>query len=53
MNIAASHSDKPEGILYTRIVKSLLIILIVPSERRPFSFIAANTYFNNTTILAI
>ena len=53
INIAAFHSDNSGDILYMRVVKSLLIISIIPPERRPFSFIAANTCLSNTIIFAI
>ncbi len=50
INIATPHSDKARDTLYTKIVKSLLIISKVPSKRRPFSFIATSIYLNNTTV---
>ena len=53
INIIASHSDMPKGILYTRVVKSSLIISVISLERHFFSFITANTCFSNTTVLAV
>jgi len=53
MNIAASYFDILGGSLYIKVVKSSLIISIVPPEGHLFSLTAANTCLNNVTVLEI
>ncbi len=51
--IAASLSDIDGGALYTKIVKSLLIILITLLKRYYSFFITVNTCLNSMIDLAI
>src|SRR6266542_830369 len=53
INITTPHSDIFGGSLYTRVIKSSLIISVIPPERYPSSFRFAITYLNNATVLAV
>ncbi len=53
INITAPFSVNCGIVAYTKVVKSSLIISVIPSERCSSSFMAAITYLNNTTILEV
>ncbi len=53
IKIAAHCSDISKGTLYTKVVKSSLIISVVSPKRHPFSFMIATTCLSNITVLAI